>query len=175
LAYLASQKTVVNKKTPFFFFFNDSQALFFIFDPNTIFMSISNLYSSGFKTRNRDHFAAIVRVALSDNVMTPEEEAFINRLAIYLEIEEEEVATILENPDSYPINPPATETARLERLYDLTRMVYADKIADASEKALLKRMVIGLGFDPSQVETIVARALELVASGKDEDEFLADF
>jgi hypothetical protein len=40
---------------------------------------------------------------------------------------------------------------------------------------LLKRMVIGLGFDPSQVETIVARALELVASGKDEDEFLADF
>ena len=63
----------------------------------------------------------------------------------------------------------------MERLYDLTRMVYADQIADESEKALLKRMVIGLGFDASQVETIVARALELVASGKDEDEFLADF
>ena len=138
-------------------------------------MSISNLYSSGFKTRNRDHFAAIVRVALSDNIITAEEEAFIKRLAIYLEIEEEEVAAILENPDSYPINPPATETGRLERLYDLTRMVYADQIADESEKALLKRMVIGLGFDASQVETIVAKALELVASGKDEDEFLADF
>lgn len=138
-------------------------------------MSISDLYSSGFKTRNRDHFAAIVRVALSDNVITPEEEAFIKRLAIYLEIEEDEVKNILKDPEHYPVNPPSNETRRLERLYDLSRMVFADQIADDSEKALLKRMVVGLGFDAAQADTIVAKALELVADGKDEDEFIAGF
>lgn len=138
-------------------------------------MSISDLYSSGFKTRNRDHFAAIVRVALSDNIITPEEEAFIKRLAIFLEIEDEEVAAILKDPEQYPINPPANETRRLERLYDLTRMVYADRIADETEKVLLKRLVIGLGFDASQADTVVAKALELVADDKDEDEFIAGF
>lgn len=138
-------------------------------------MSISDLYSSGFKTRNRDHFAAIVRVALSDNIITPEEEAFIKRLAIFLEIEAEEVAEILKNPENYPINPPANETRRLERLYDLTRMVYADQIADDSEKELLKRLVIGLGFETAQADNVVSKALELVADGKDEDEFIAGF
>ena len=56
-------------------------------------MHISNLYTTGFKQRNRDHFAAIVRIALADGVITDEEQAFINRTAINLEIEEEEVKT----------------------------------------------------------------------------------
>ncbi|MEL0299324.1 MAG: TerB family tellurite resistance protein, partial [Flavobacteriaceae bacterium] len=70
-------------------------------------MSVVDLYTSGFKARNRDHFAAIVRVALSDQVITESEQAFINRLAIYLEIEDEERQQILAHPESYPINPPA--------------------------------------------------------------------
>ena len=51
-------------------------------------MSLSEIYSSGFKNRNRYHFAAIVRVALSDGIITDEEKAFLNRTAINLEIEE---------------------------------------------------------------------------------------
>ena len=89
-------------------------------------MSFSDLFTPGFKQRNRDHFAAIVRVALADGIITDEEKAFLNRTAINLEIEEAEVAEIMANPDNYPINPPANEQRRLERLYDLTRMVYAD-------------------------------------------------
>ena len=48
------------------------------------FMSISDLFTSGFKQRNRDHFAAIVRVALADGIITDEEKAFLNRTAINL-------------------------------------------------------------------------------------------
>ena len=105
-------------------------------------MYISNLYSSGFKKRNRDHFAAIVRVALSDGVITQEEEAFIKRTAINLEIEDDEVDAIKANIDDYPINPPHTEQLRLERLYDLTRMVFADNIADESEKKIMCRFIV---------------------------------
>ena len=39
-------------------------------------MSISDLYSSGFRERNQDHFAAIVRVAMSNDVISEEEKAF---------------------------------------------------------------------------------------------------
>jgi uncharacterized tellurite resistance protein B-like protein len=139
------------------------------------FMSFSNLFTSGFKQRNRDHFAAIVRVALSDGIITDEEKAFINRTAINLEIEDEEVAQIMANPDQYPINPPANEQRRLERLYDLTRMVYADHIADEGEIQLLYRLVIGLGFPTEKADTIAQKALALVADGRDEDEFIAAF
>ena len=137
-------------------------------------MSISDIYSSGFKNRNRDHFAAIVRVALSDGIINDDEQAFLNRTAINLEVEEEEYQNILKNANTYKINPPSTTQNRLERLYDLTRMVYADSIADEGEKSLLKRLVIGLGFS-TDADEIVNKAIELVAAGKDEDEFIAAF
>ena len=139
------------------------------------FMSFSDLFSPGFKQRNRDHFAAIVRVALADGIITDEEKAFLNRTAINLEIEEAEVAEIMANPDNFPINPPANEQRRFERLFDLTRMVYADHIADEGEVQLLNRLVIGLGFATDDAQAIAEKALALVADGRDEDEFVAAF
>jgi uncharacterized tellurite resistance protein B-like protein len=138
-------------------------------------MSFSNLYSSGFKQRNRDHFASIVRIALSDGVISKEEEAFINRTAINLEIEEQEVETIIANLDNYPINPPSTEQRRLERLYDLARMVFADQIADEAEKKIMNRLIIGLGFPHEEVEDIINQSFEQIQKGSDEDEFVASF
>ena len=49
-------------------------------------MSISDLYSTGFRERNRDHFAAIVRVALSDGAISLDEKAFLDRLAKNLDV-----------------------------------------------------------------------------------------
>ena len=138
-------------------------------------MSFSNLYSSGFKQRNRDHFASIIRIALSDGVISKEEEAFINRTAINLEIEEQEVETIIANLDNYPINPPSTEQRRLERLYDLARMVFADQIADEAEKKIMNRLIIGLGFPHEEVKDIINQSFEQIQKGSDEDEFVASF
>ena len=127
-------------------------------------MSFSDLYTSGFKTRNRDHFAAIVRVALADGIISSEEEAFINRTAINLEIDENEVAEIKANINDYPINPPASEQRRLERLYDLTRMVVADHIADDAEKKLMHRLIIGLGFPSDKANEIIEKSISEIES-----------
>ena len=138
-------------------------------------MSFSNLYTSRFKTRNRDHFAAIVRLALADGKISNEEQAFINRTAINLEIDEAEVDNIIENINDYPINPPVSKQIRLERLYDLTRMVFADNIADEAEKKLMKRLIIGLGFEADRADYIVEKSFEEILKGSDEDEFIAAF
>ena len=91
-------------------------------------MSISDLFDSGFRNRNKGHFSAIVRVALSDGTITTEEKKFLDKLAIKLEISQAEYEEILENPLKYPVNPPLMHAHRLERLYDLARMVYADDV-----------------------------------------------
>ena len=138
-------------------------------------MSFSNLYTSRFKTRNRDHFAAIVCLALADGKISDEEQAFINRTAINLEIDEAEVDNIIENINDYPINPPVSKQIRLERLYDLTRMVFADNIADEAEKQLMNRLIIGLGFEADNADYIVEKSFEEILKGSDEDEFIAAF
>ena len=148
---------------------------FFIFDKKIKYMSFSNLYTSRFKTRNRDHFAAIVSLALADGKISDEEQAFINRTAINLEIDEAEVDNIIKNINDYPINPPASKQIRLERLYDLTRMVFADNIADEAEKQLMNRLVIGLGFEADNADYIIKKSFEEVLKGSDEDEFIAAF
>ena len=134
-------------------------------------MSISDLYSSGFREKNRSHFAAIVRVALSDNIITEEEKAFLDRLASNLDISDEEYKDILKDPLKYPINPPTFYNARLERLYDLARMVYADHHLGERQQALLERLAVGLGFTPGNVKYVVAKALELVDNGIDSNDF----
>lgn len=138
-------------------------------------MHISNLYTTGFKQRNRDHFAAIVRIALADGVITDEEQAFINRTAINLEIEEEEVTSIIKNVDQYQINPPSSKRVRLERLYDLARIVLVDNIADDAEKKLMHRLVIGLGFEADQANSIVEKSFIEIQKGCDEDDFISAF
>ena len=135
-------------------------------------MSISDLYDSGFKHRNQGHFAAIVRVALTDGVIKPEEKAFLERLAKSLEISQEEYEEILDNPLKFQINPPYLYIQRLERLYDLARMVYADEELGIGQRNLLLKFAIALGFTPSNVSYIVDKALSLLALHVDLDTFL---
>ena len=135
-------------------------------------MSISDLYDSGFRNRNKGHFSAIVRVALSDGALSPEEKKFLDKLAIKLEISQAEYEEILANPLKYPVIPPLLHTRRLERLYDLARMVYTDEhVMAEKEQELLTRFALALGFTPGNVNYIVDKALKLVDHKVDLDTF----
>ncbi|WP_341214970.1 TerB family tellurite resistance protein [uncultured Wocania sp.] len=135
-------------------------------------MSFSDLFDSGFKKRNEDHFAAIVRVAMDDGIITDDEKAFLDRLANNLNISEADYKLILKNYKSHPINPPVSYDKRLERLYDLVRMVHVDQIKGDSEHRLLHKIGVGLGFHAVNVKYIVDKALTLVSNGVDLDTFI---
>ncbi len=116
-------------------------------------MSFSDLFDSEFKTRNKGHFSAIVRVATADEISPAEYEE------------------ILENPLKYPINPPYSYAHRLERLYDLSRMVYVDHVLGPKQKEILTRFALALGLTPGNVDYIVDKALSLLVMGVDLDTF----
>lgn len=135
-------------------------------------MPISELYDASFKKRNQDHFAAIVRVAMSDDVINDAERTFIDRLATRLDITEEQYKAILKDYESHPINPPVSYDQRLERLYDLARMVWADRMEQKSQVKMIRKMCVGLGFNPDNVKYITDKALTLVHYEVDLDEFI---
>ena len=135
-------------------------------------MSISDLFDSGFKKRNEDHFASIVRVAMSDGVINDAEQQFLDRLARNLDISDLDYKQILKNYKSQPINPPLSYDNRLERLYDLARMVWADHIEGDNQVSMLNKLCVGLGFNPENVKYIADKALSLVYYEVDLDEFI---
>ena len=135
-------------------------------------MSFSDLFESGFKKRNEDHFASIVRVAMSDGIINEAEKAFLDRLATQLDITEGDFKAILKDYKSYPLNAPHSYDHRLERLYDLARMVWADHIEEKSQVKMLRKFCIGLGFNQENVKYITDKALTLVHYDVDLDEFI---
>ena len=135
-------------------------------------MSFSDLFDSEFKSRNKAHFSAIVRVAIADGDLTKEEKEFLDKLAVRLEISASEYEEILENPLKYPINPPYLHTQRLERLYDLSRMVYVDHVLGPKQKEVLIKFALALGFTPGNVPFIVDKAMSLLVLHVDLDTFV---
>lgn len=134
--------------------------------------SFSELFDSGFKVRNKGHFSAIVRVALSDGNVTDKEREFLEKLARQLEITDEEFKEIMADPTKYPINPPYLYINRLERLYDLGRMVRLDNNLGEKQPEVLSRFALALGFTPSNVNYIVDKALKLIDQKVDLDTFI---
>jgi uncharacterized tellurite resistance protein B-like protein len=134
-------------------------------------MSISDLFDSGFRKRNEDHFAAIVRLAIDDGKITDEEKAFLDRLARNLDINEFDYKQILKDYATHPINPPLSYDKRLERLFDLVRMVFVDHIPDEHQVRLLHKFAVGLGFSAVNVVYIVDKALKLVSTQANLEEF----
>ncbi|PWB20037.1 TerB family tellurite resistance protein [Flavobacterium sp. HTF] len=134
-------------------------------------MSFSELFDNEFKQRNKGHFSAIVRVAFADGKINEEEQAFLDKLAARLEISEEEYKEILSDPWKHPINPPYLYAQRVERLYDLARMVHIDHHLGDQQEVMLKRMGLALGFTPGNVDYIVSKALSLIDKKVDLDTF----
>ena len=140
----------------------------------TIIMSFSDLFDSEFKQRNKGHFSAIVRVALADGKFAPEEKLFVDKLAAKLEISTAEYEEILENPLKYPINAPYLHEQKLERLYDLARMVHVDHQLGDTQELLLIKIGIALGFNANNVVYIVDKSLKLVDQNVDVDTFVLE-
>ena len=135
-------------------------------------MSFSDLFDSEFKSRNKSHFSAIVRVAIADGELSKEEKQFLDKLADRLEISASEYEEILEYPAKYPINAPYLHTQRLERLYDLSRMVYIDHVLGPKQKEILTKFALALGFTPGNVSFIIEKAMSLVVMHVDLDTFV---
>ncbi len=134
-------------------------------------MSISNFNLNGEKERDVMHFASIVRLALVDDVISTEEEIMLKRLAKRFHILEEHYKEIIKAPEKYAIATPQSYDIRIERLYDLTRMIFADNEVTGAEATLLRRIGVGIGFSVGNVEKVTDEAIHLVLNNNSLENF----
>ena len=109
-------------------------------------MPILDLYYHGEQKKNLAHFAAMASIAAVDGDINPSEKAVLDRFARKLGITDEEYKEVMKKSNKYPIEPQNDVEIRLERLYDLFKMIFADHDVDDEEMALLKKYAIGIGF-----------------------------
>ena len=124
-------------------------------------MSFVDLFGSGEHLRNLGHFAAIVNLAAIDGEINAKEEIQLQRFARKLDIDESEYNKVLQNPTSFPIQPPNTVERRLERLHDLFTIIFSDHEIDDEEADLLRKYAIGLGFSSETSDAIIRRSIDI--------------
>ena len=134
-------------------------------------MSISDLYPTGLHQQNIGHFATIVKLALFDNKINADEHKLLERLAIRLDITKSEFEMILKTPYNYPANPPVSYDERLERFYDLTKMLFLDKNPTIDKTSIMDRIAVGLGFPIDNVREIVKEAIKFFLKEPDIEDF----
>ncbi len=118
-------------------------------------MPIIDLYYHKEQKRNLAHFAAMATLAAADGEINPKERAVLDRFADKLGITVEEYKKVMKSSNNYPIEPQNDAEKRLERLYDLFKMIFADHDVDDDEMVLLKKYAIGIGFPTEKVDKLI--------------------
>lgn len=135
-------------------------------------MSFIDLYGNPEHRKNVAHFAALATLAASDGQIGEEEKAMLDSFARKLEISEKEYKEVMKPENKFPIEPPADSEKRLERLYDLFKIIFADHIIDDEEMILLKKYAIGLGFSGDNANKVIERSVAIFSGKIDFDDYL---
>ena len=135
-------------------------------------MSFADLYSSGEHRRNLAHFAALATLASIDGEISTEEKKLLDRFATKLDITDSEYLEMFKKENKYPIDSTPDSEKRLERLYDLFRIVYSDHEIDDEERLLIKKYAIGLGFTEEKADVIIERSVAIFGGRIDFDDYL---
>lgn len=135
-------------------------------------MSFIDLYNHSEHRRNLAHFAAIATLATVDGELNPAEFTLLNQFAEKLDITEEEYKEVIKNSNKYPIDPPSSSEKRLERLYDLFRIIFADHVIDTGEMVLIKKYAIGMGYSHEDADKIISRSVDVFSGKLSLDDYL---
>ena len=134
-------------------------------------MSFVDLYSNSEHRTNLAHFAAIATLAAVDGSINTSELAIIDRFAKKLGISQEEYKEVMKKENKYPIDPPSDAQTRLERLFDLFRIVFADHSIDKEEEVLVLKYAIGLGYTTEEAKKLILRSTAIFGGKLSFDEY----
>lgn len=135
-------------------------------------MPILDLYNHSEKRRNLAHFAAIATLAAVDGEVNSQEMVLLRSFAHKLDISEKEFKEVMKKSNKYPIDPQNSSEKRLERLFDLFKIIFADNDFDNDEMVLLKKYAIGLGYTSEKADRIIEKSIAIFRGRIDFEDYL---
>jgi len=135
-------------------------------------MGIIDAYENA-EFRNRiSVLATLIKLSFADNVIDEEEMKIIEKVAHnYGFHDPEDLKYIIKNYEKYSLEPTYNYDERIEQLYYLARLIYADGEMNKAELKILKNSIIALGFPPQNADKIFEATVGLIADEADLEKF----
>lgn len=135
-------------------------------------MSVKDLYDTSSLNNNLAHFSSIASLAAVDGNIDNAEMAQLKQFAHKLQISEEQFKEVMKRENKYPIAHQVSYEKRLERFFDLIKIVFADHVAEDDEMVLLKRYAIGLGFPNDKADKLIEKSVAIFMGKIDFEDYL---
>lgn len=100
-------------------------------------------YSTQEKT---DILKELIAMAYADNELRKEEMEFIKAIALRIEVGEDQLINMIENPDVEPVKPPKQFVKRIIHFHRLMLMMHIDGSVDDKELQLLHEIALRYGI-----------------------------
>lgn len=118
------------------------------------------------------HFLRLYQMAVCDDDFSALELKMLYKCAEERGISSKNLDEILLNPINLKSLVPQTIEEKVDYLYDLTAMIWADGIVSPNEYAAMEKYVIMFGFLEENATAIVDYLIEAVKMGKNKSEIL---
>ena len=119
--------------------------------------------------------ATLIKLSLADGVLDENEMKIIKRVSgKYGFIDPEDIDYLIKNYEKFNVTPTYDYNERIEELYYLSKIIYADGHIDKAELKILKNAIVALGFLAKKVDDIYEKAVGLTADDADLDDFIKD-
>lgn len=118
------------------------------------------------------HFLRLYQMAICDDDFSALELKMLYRSAEERGISSKNLDEILLNPINLKSIVPKTIEEKVDYLYDLTVMIWADGVVSPNEYSAMQKYVLMFGFLEENVTAIVDYLIEAVKIGKNKHEIL---
>ena len=135
-------------------------------------MSVRDLYSGDSSNNNLAHFGSLASLASVDGQIAEPEMSVLKQFAHKLQITDEQFKEVMKSENKYPINHQVSYEKRLERFYDLMKIIFADDELSDNEMVLLKRYAIGLGFPNDKADKLIEKSVAIFTGKIDFEDFM---
>lgn len=94
----------------------------------------------------KNHIKNLLALANADGHMHPKEEALLYKIAKRYGLKDRQVKTLADSTEKFEINVPDNHNDKMNLLYDLVLMVYADDVVDKHEIQFCEQVVKSFGM-----------------------------
>jgi uncharacterized membrane protein YebE (DUF533 family) len=103
----------------------------------------------------KNHIKNLLALAKADGHMHPKEEALLYKIGKRYGIKDRQVKELIETNEKYEVIVPDNHNDKMNLLYDLVLMVYADDVIDAHEVEFCEEAVKNFGMKKELVSWLI--------------------
>jgi len=97
-------------------------------------------------TYKKNHIKNLLALAKADGHMHPKEEALLYKIGKGYGLKEKQVKQLIDSDEKFEVNVPDNHNDKMNLLYDLVLMVYADNVVDKHEVEFCEQAVKNFGM-----------------------------